>query len=98
MDPVAQPAQQNGAHEGTFLFLSRLLGRRVSGADGRRLGTLVDVVADTGEGVYPRVRALRVRVSLTGDLRRVEWEDVASCDEHGTQLKRGAEALGPLKQ
>jgi CBS domain-containing protein len=98
MDPAAQPAQQNGAHEGTFLFLSRLLGRRVRGPDGRRLGTLIDLLAVSGEGVYPRVRALRVRVSLTGDLRRVEWEDVASCDERGTKLKRGAEALGPLKQ
>ena len=104
-DTLAEPTQTvppdattaNSAPEGTFLYLSALLGRRVVAAGGQRLGTLVDLLADGSEGAYPRVRALRVRVSLKGEVKRVEWEDVESCDERGVRLKRGPEALQPLK-
>ncbi len=81
--------------EGTFLYLSSLLGLAVVAADGRRIGTLVDLLADSAEPAYPRVRALRVRIGR-GEVRRVDWEDVASFDDQ-IQLRRGDEALQPLK-
>jgi magnesium transporter len=90
-----QSGQPGPPREGTFLYLSALLGHAVIAADGRRLGTLVDLLADATEPAYPRVRALRVRVSR-GDVRRIEWEEVASFDEQ-IQLRRGDEALQPLK-
>ncbi len=82
--------------DGAFYFLSELLGARVLGADGERLGTLVDMLAE-GTSAYPRVRALRVRVSIAGEVRRVEWEDVAACAPGRVSLKRGADALGALQ-
>ena len=81
--------------EGSFLFLSELLGLPVVGA-GERIGALVDLLADAS-GAYPRVRALRVRTRKGGELKRVEWEDVEGWDEGGIRLKRGAEALRPLQ-
>ena len=84
-----------GEPEGTFLYLSSLLGYAVLAPDGRRIGTLVDLLADSAEPAYPRVRALRVRVGR-GDVRRVDWEDVASFEDQ-IQLRRGDEALQPLK-
>ncbi|MFN2548074.1 MAG: magnesium transporter [Myxococcales bacterium] len=84
--------------EGTFVFLSELIGRPARGASGERLGKVVDFLADASEPAYPKVTALRVKVpSLRGEVKRVEWADVASCEPSGTRLKRGAEALQPLK-
>ncbi len=83
------------ANEGAFRYLSSLLGRAVLAPNGRRIGTLVDLLADPAEPAYPRVRALRVRVGR-GDVRRVEWEDVASFEDQ-IQLRRGDEALQPLR-
>ena len=82
--------------EGTFLFLSDLLGKRVVGPSGERIGTLVDLLADAGSA-YPRVRALRIRPGLRGEVKRVEWEDVEDFDAHAVRLKRGREALRPLQ-
>ena len=79
------------------MFLSELLGRPVWSDDGAKLGALVDFVVDASEPAYPRVTALRVRPGLRGEICRVEWADVASCERGGTHLKRGAEALRPLK-
>ena len=62
---------------------------------GQRLGTLVDLLADSAEPAYPRVRALRVRIGR-GEVRRIDWEDVASFDDR-IVLRRGGEALQPLK-
>lgn len=90
-----QPSQP--PREGTFVFLSELLGRPVRGPSGDRLGTLADFLADASEPAYPRVTALRVKASLRGELKRVEWSDVASCEPAGTRLKRGREALQPIK-
>jgi magnesium transporter len=83
------------SREGTFVFLSELLARGVYGSGGERIGKVVDFLADASEPAYPRVTALRVRAR--GEMRRVEWEDVASCDPRGTRLKRGASALQPIK-
>ena len=74
--------------EGTFIFLSQLLGARVEGPGGDRLGRLADLMSDVADVAWPRVRALRVRISLAGELRRVEWEDVASCEPGLVRLKR----------
>jgi CBS domain-containing protein len=81
--------------EGAFLFLSSLLGSRVVGPRGERLGKLSDLLAED-EGTYPRVRALRVKTSVRGPVKRVEWEDVAQCDAGKVVLKRGAESLREL--
>jgi magnesium transporter len=82
--------------EGTFLFLSDLLGLPVLGPRGERVGTLVDLLADA-TGAYPRVRALRVRTRRGGEVKRVEWDDVEAWDGHRLRLKRGTEALRPLQ-
>ena len=89
--PASQPPR-----EGTFLFLSDLLGLPVQGPAGERLGTLVDLLADAA-GAYPRVNAMRVRTRRGGELKRVEWEDVAGWDGRAVRLKRGADALRPLQ-
>lgn len=90
--PFSQPPR-----EGTFVFLSELLGRPATGPSGERLGSVVDFLADASEPSYPKVTALRVRMSLRGEVFRVEWDDVVSCEPQGARLKRGAEALQPLK-
>jgi len=92
----SMPAISNEAPlAGTFLFLSDLLGGVVFSQDGARLGRLADLIVDGGELAYPRVKSLRVRVAK-GELRRVEWEDVAAADPGaGVWLKRGNEALLP---
>ena len=63
---------------------------------GERLGVLVDALVDASEA-YPRIRALRIRISLRGEVRRVEWDDVASCKAGRIELKRGADALKALQ-
>jgi len=60
--PPVRPA------EGSFEFLSSLLGSRVIGPSGERLGTLVDLLADASEA-YPPVRGLRVRPSRGAELK-----------------------------
>jgi CBS domain-containing protein len=72
-----------------------LLGRPAYSSSGGRLGTVVDFLADAADPAYPRITALRIRVAR-GDIRRVEWSDVASCDSSGTRLNKGPEALQPL--
>jgi magnesium transporter len=93
---AAAAAASQPPREGTFLFLSDLLGRPVVGKNGERLGTLVDLLADA-LGAYPRVKALRVRIPRGGEVKRVEWEDVDGWDARALRLKRGAEALRPLQ-
>ena len=94
--PPKGPAATQPPPDGSFLYLSVLLGHRVVGADGARLGTLVDLLAATG-GAYPRVTALRVRTRPRGEVKRVEWEDVEGWDGRVIRLRRGAEALKPLQ-
>ena len=94
----AAPRIPNSAgHDGTFIFLSELLGKPVHGSSGARLGTVSDFLADATEPGYPRVTALRVKVSLRRELRRVDWADVAECGPRGTWLKRDGEALQPIR-
>jgi len=57
--------------EGTFLYLSELLGLAARGPSGEKLGSIVDLLADAA-GAYPRVSALRVRQGTRGEVRRVE--------------------------
>ena len=77
-----------------FLFLSQLLGSPVRGPDGERLGVLVDALAEV-DNAYPRVRALRVKVP-SGEVLRVEWDSVESCEPGLVKLRLGRSALGPL--
>jgi CBS domain-containing protein len=79
-----------------FLFLSDLLGHRVVGPSGKRLGALVDLLADSS-AAYPRVTALRVRTRPGGEVKRVDWEDVQTLEGGAIRLRRGAEALKPLQ-
>src|SRR3954466_11760226 len=81
--------------EGTFVFLSELLGKPVRGPDGAALGKVVDFLADAGEPSYPRVTALRIK--RKGVVLRAEWAEVESCEPGGTRLRRGAESLQELK-
>ena len=81
--------------DGTFVFLSELLGRPALGPSGERLGRVVDFLADASEPAYPKVTALRVRSGRV--VRRVEWDDVLSCDPAGTLLKRSQDALQPIR-
>ena len=92
------PAAREGspAREGTFVFLSALLGRAAYSASGERLGTVVDLLADAADPAYPKITALRIRVRGS-DLRRVEWADVEACEAAGTRLRKGMEALQPLR-
>src|SRR5207248_82345 len=83
--------------EGMFVFLSQLLGRPARAPSGELLGRVVDFLADASEPAYPKITALRVKVSLGGEVRRVEWADVDSSEPRQTMLKRGADALQPLK-
>jgi magnesium transporter len=92
----ATPVATQPPADGSFLYLSELLGKRVVGAGGERLARLVDLLAD-GAGAYPRITALRVRSGLQGDVKRVEWEDVQGWDEREVRLRRGPEALKPLR-
>lgn len=78
------------------MFLSELLGRPVVGPSGEQVGKVVDFLADASEPAYPKVTAVRVKTP-GGEVRRVEWDDVAACDPAGTKLKRGAEALKALR-
>ena len=89
--------QSRPPQEGTFVFLSELLGRPVVGVSGVRLGRVVDFLADASEPAYPKVTALRVKTSLRAEIKRVEWADVAACEPRETRLKRDGEALQPLK-
>jgi CBS domain-containing protein len=79
-----------------FVFLSDLLGRAAYSNTGERLGRVVDFLADAADPMYPRITALRIRTGR-GDVRRVEWSEVASSEPSGTRLKNGREALQPLK-
>ena len=77
-----------------FLFLSQLLGAPVRGPQGERLGRLVDALAEV-DNAYPRVRALRVK-TRSGEVLRVEWDSVVSCEPGEVRLRLGRAALGPL--
>ena len=90
------PAASQPPPDGSFLFLSDLLGHRVVGPRGERLGTVVDLLADA-VGAYPRVTALRVRTRPRGEVKRVDWEDVHGWNGGAIRLRRGAEALKPLQ-
>jgi magnesium transporter len=83
--------------EGTFVFLSDLLGRPALGPGGERLGKVVDFLADTAEPAYPKITALRVKLSRRGEVRRVNWDDVVESNPQATTLRRGADALQALK-
>ena len=90
--PSLPPPQR----EGTFLYLSDLLGLITRGPSGEKLGTVVDLLAEAA-GAYPRVSALRVRQGLRGEIKRVHWADVQDWDARSLWLRRGAEALEPLQ-
>src|SRR5258706_15296696 len=91
--PRTMQSRPPPANEGIFVFLSELLGKPAIGPSGERLGKVVDFLADTSEPAYPKVTALRVRVSRRGETRRVEWNDVEDCEPARTRLKRSQEAL-----
>src|SRR5258708_30224772 len=94
--PASAGPAAPGAAEGNFLFLSELLGSPVRGPAGELLGKLVDALAEV-EGGFPRVRALRVRAAPARAARRAEWDEVVICEPGDIRLRRGHEALGPLR-
>jgi magnesium transporter len=52
-------------------------------------------LADASDPAYPRITALRVRVGR--EVHRVDWTDVASSDPKATRLRKGLDALQPLR-
>jgi CBS domain-containing protein/sporulation protein YlmC with PRC-barrel domain len=90
------PAATQPPPDGSFLFLSDLLGHAVVDPEGARLGTVVDLLADVG-AAYPRVTALRVKTRPRGELKRIDWEDVQGFDGSVIRLRRGADAVKPLQ-
>jgi magnesium transporter len=78
-----------------FLFLSSLLNRPVTGADGARLGRLADLVVATGEP-YPPVESLVVKEP--GGRRLYPWNAVAQLSEAGLALKADAAGVAPPDQ
>jgi magnesium transporter len=89
--PVSAPPPRVG--DGSFVFLSQLLGAPVVAPGGHRLGRLADLLCEVNDIGYPRIRALRVKTSA--GLRRVEWDDVERCEPGLVELKREG-ALLPL--
>jgi magnesium transporter len=85
------PAKAAGAPR-VFVYLSELLGRRVAGADGRRLGTLVDLKVRLGEA-FPKVVTARVRTRRRAVLS-FPWPGVATFSGDTVVLRPGAES-GP---
>jgi magnesium transporter len=75
-----------------FVFLSELLGRPVTAADGSRLGRLTDLVAATGEP-YPPIESLMMK-GATGR-RQVPWSAVERLGEDAIVLKAGTETFAP---
>ncbi len=70
------------------LRLSRVRGRRVLGADGTRLGRVVDLAFRSDER-HPSVSQV-VFAEGTGGPRRVAWAAISSIDDDGLQLSPGA--------
>ena len=70
------------------LRLSSLRGRRVVGADGTRLGRVVDLAVRTGER-HPSVTHVVFAARGHGP-RRVPWDAVSSLEEHGVRLRPDA--------
>jgi CBS domain-containing protein len=75
-----------------FRFFSDLLGRPVRGADGARLGRLVDVVVATGEP-YPPVESLVVKGA--GGRLQYAWAAVERFGAEGVTLKAAAAGAPP---
>jgi CBS domain-containing protein len=78
-----------------FLFLSSMLSSPVTGADGARLGRLVDLVVATGEP-YPPVESLVVKGP--GGRRLYPWNAVALLSAEGLSLKADAAGVAPPEQ
>lgn len=92
--PETASARENSG-DPRFLFLSSLLDRPVTGADGRRLGRLADLVVATGEP-YPPVESLVVKGA--GGRRLYPWNAVAQLSEGGLSLKADAAGVPPPEQ
>ena len=92
--PSRPPPLPEPLLEGTFLFLSQLQGSRVF-AEGKAAGRLADLLVEPTDDAYPRIRALRVLVGARGQLRRVEWADVLSCEPGRVEIQSLA-SLKPL--
>jgi len=91
MDRPASPAPAKRAEAPrVFLYLSELLGRRVVGADGQRLGKLVDLKVRLGE-VFPKAVTARVRTRRR-TIRSFPWPGVATFSGDRIVLKPGAES------
>lgn len=82
----AVPAGDEGRH---FIYISKLLGRPVTDAAGRRLGRLADLKVRLGEN-FPKIVSLDVR-SGWKKVKTLDWSEVASFAGGRIVLKPGAE-------
>ncbi len=72
-----------------FLFLSEILGRRVTDPKGEVVGKVVDMKARLGE-MFPKINSLYLRTKGKRNPLLINWEDVISIDESVIKLKEQA--------
>lgn len=72
-----------------FLFLSEILGRRVTDPKGEVVGKVVDMKAKLGE-MFPKINSLYLRTKGKRNPFLINWEDVISIDENVVKLKEQA--------
>jgi len=89
------PATSGPFPDPRFCFLSDFLGRRVVGADGRRVGRVTDLVVATGEA-YPPVESLVVKGP--GGRAQYPWSAVEGIGPGPLSLRAGATAVAPPDQ
>jgi len=83
---------EQSAVEGQFLFLSQLLRAPVF-VGTERVGHLIDLMAEPTEAAYPKIQAMRVMLRKKSQLRRVEWDEVISCEPGRVQVKSNESLL-----
>ncbi len=75
-----------------FLYFSQLVGKRVLGADGRKVGRLIDMKVKLGP-LFPKMTSLVVRPNgMKKRLLEIGWSAVDSLDMNKISLVAGAES------
>ena len=77
-----------------FLFLSRIIGKRILDADGRKCGRVLDLIISVAE-LYPLVTGILYRPGRGKDLHRLSWDRVREVREV-LRVDSPAEANGEM--
>lgn len=81
-----------------LLYLSEVIGSRVTSPSGERLGTLRDLIVQVGTESFPRVKGLLVVVGGIPTPVYVPWGEVESIGPHGTKLLTSRLDLRPFER